>query len=1689
MGLLDTLRQQAQKAVKTLGKQVSSVTPATSTPLLDKLRSENSAPQMSVNTMKKPTVPVPAKKSVPQMSVNTMKKPVQASKNTMPKPAPAPTMSVNTRPTLQDILNPKFDDMAQAPTLEQLRAQAQASGLSISGGEAVDPRAAAVVENIKAIPGAIAKDFKSYASAVGKAVVAPAIVSEVSRTQQRNEMVASDAARNIKAIQAKMEKERKTKKLTKAQEDKYNKQLAVYQRSFDEANKQQQTSVGDVTGDYATTTEEALREHAGATGTVIGTISGLGGVLPATLGGVVQAGTGAIREGAGVGETLTRTVASAPFAYLGSKFQGGKLPVGRIATQTGLNTGQAVVDQALSSRQPKTLESFFTTGLTAGITSAALGTAGEAMRSPTVARVGREAATTLKTLPGNERGFTRIPGVPDDQDIVFNNNAELQAATRAMEQRTGRTFKTADEVKAAMRAEMQKSIAPSQEELPAFLRDEPTTPTQEDVVMSKAKEYKDVKEFIKYMKGGATQYGKYTPEVRAEVPSGYKNISELGVPQDKMVTIYRGIDSSGAIEKRINDGDFVTTDFQSAADYAGSPSRVVSLEIPAKHLYSAEPDYFKEDPFYQGSEYIYTSKNTKPLYSDIELENIWKQANKKTTAIPKKLSTEDLLKKAVKTLPEWKKEKSVPDTVEGAALMVRDNNARLARTPEEKARLDAQGYTVASTVDEIASSNGFTGHPADFAREIITRPTERQQEAYYKKLDQEMTRQAQEEYKAQAPQRAAVKQAEAINVPATRSQTIKAIANISRKQPGATIPKTEKALLKMKLREQKRGATFGVRAGKIVATERLKTRYDARVAKINTVKDILDNRREFIRAAQKQFGLSDVDLKKITRKDIRLMKNKEFKDFLDDIYIKSEELAEKRQAINEVITTIRTNDLKKTENLQKVLGYPKEISKMTTEQLRDFDKVLSQYQAGDEFLPSRMMQTLPNTPLGGMRTTREVLSHLAKQYDLTPEQVASVEIPESMRFLSDRLLARRHPFLNLLVNRKVQGYIAGKMRAFDLAEKNNALVSAARNSRKQTIGGRIVPTDEYIVQWLESDAQGRQVLAKEMTPQELQAAAFQDQVYKAYYEEKVKEALASKTSRFSETYYPHIRRPIFEAIKDSGLKKALAESATRFDQDKKTAGILNERTGDILPYEKWLGNLQYRTGKLVPTKNSARAFEAYVSSFEKARYLDGMIPEIMAYVHVLSPRQFTEKGVEMDTSLQRFVKEYINANKGRVPRALFEPGGKADFAMRTAIALTRVLDLSGSVAKQSVAPIGDNLSTLTTLGAKAYAIGKARKHTAAGQFIARKYASILGKSLFSQLGDASRGLGDKLMDSLFSGYGYASRGANTIFFLGRLTPEEMKTGNISTKRIAELMLEMSEFRAIPEFESIMDKTAEIKTFMQYKGWMRAILEGTVTNVNDLRKNVSKQGVSALKSPEGRKLLYAIGIGSTVGIFGHNYMTAQKNKKDRTIVEDATYRGAQELMSFLSSFDPTAWTSIRVLSFLDDLAGAIKETVQLDKDKEGGLKGPANLAKTLTPSSIKQMLPKGTGPKESSLKGAIEKQNASRQATKEEVDRIFKDIMKAPKGEERLAVLDKYLAENPDLAEPLLNKLEKSSLNRTKDDEYIAQLGVKNGARAQYIYDLVKDMPKDERKNKVIELIDKKIITDDVAEQLAELLAL
>ena len=715
-------------------------------------------------------------------------------------------------------------------------------------------------------------------------------------------------------------------------------------------------------------------------------------------------------------------------------------------------------------------------------------------------------------------------------------------------------------------------------------------------------------------------------------------------------------------------------------------------------------------------------------------------------------------------------------------------------------------------------------------------------------------------------------------------------------------------------------------------------------AKITRREDVLLRARIKSEARGARFGAKGQRL---------IQKQQEFLDRLEKETISNF----KRNARKELYKTIQELDLRKWENIRDAMKFPKSLREMSPRQVLELNEVLSRYKTGDEFLPVRMIETIDKTKLKDARTIREVLEVLAKEHNLTIEDVSKLKPSEFHRFMGDTMLAREHPFFERLIGIKNESFLTAQARVIELTDESNELIKLARKSRPRSLAERAIPTDRAIVKWLESAPEARLKLAESMTDEEVRAAQYMDNVFKEYYDYLVAKNAEKKFSRFEDKYFPHVRRKFWEAWKEDGILSAWKEMWQKFEQEQKYLNILDEKTRDVLPYEKWIGFAQYRSDKLIPTANAQAAFEAYVSTLEKARHLDEMIPEIMAYVHALQPRRLTPRGLELDDSLKRFVKEWVNANKGRTPKGFFQPGGKMDWGLRSSVALTRFIDLGLNFTTQFAAPIGEQAMNLTMLKPQAYSLALARRTTKQGRMILNKYENFLGRSFFKELSRASNTAADNLMSSVYALFGGAARTGNEIFLLGKMTDSEFKAGEISTERLAQLMLEMNKYRVVKGAESIMGRTGEALAFKQYKSWAIPIARATITNATDLVKMIKKDGVlKALRSDAGKELFYSVGIGGSIALGFYGYFTElqEKGAGERSFIEDMTYKAMRDSISILGAFDPTLWSSVRVADFYDDLAQALYDLIELDRmESTGELKGIRGISRTLTPRAARQ----------------------------------------------------------------------------------------------------------------------------------------
>ena len=180
------------------------------------------------------------------------------------------------------------------------------------------------------------------------------------------------------------------------------------------------------------------------------------------------------------------------------------------------------------------------------------------------------------------------------------------------------------------------------------------------------------------------------------------------------------------------------------------------------------------------------------------------------------------------------------------------------------------------------------------------------------------------------------------------------------------------------------------------------------------------DRRMAYRAVRDAFNLTETELAQIRQgKDIMAMTKQEFDDFLRVAEGKATQIAERTEALIQLKGTIYEKELKKWENIQTAIKMPK-LTEMNIEQIRKLDETLSQYKTGDEFLPVRQLETIDRTTLKGIKTVREVVEHLARKYNLTPEQMPGIK-PHPWMY--DAQLARQHPLYDLLVDKYNESYL------------------------------------------------------------------------------------------------------------------------------------------------------------------------------------------------------------------------------------------------------------------------------------------------------------------------------------------------------------------------------------------------------------------------------------------------------------------------------------------------------------------------------------------------------------------------------------------------------------------------------------------------------------------------------------------
>lgn len=905
------------------------------------------------------------------------------------------------------------------------------------------------------------------------------------------------------------------------------------------------------------------------------------------------------------------------------------------------------------------------------------------------------------------------------------------------------------------------------------------------------------------------------------------------------------------------------------------------------------------------------------------------------------------------------------------------------------------------------------------------------------------------------------------NLPESTESSIRRILKDRDRIYGKAEEELAKLEIELSQAKEDKGAFYqGMRVGSEIMrknyTEKLKT---------------LRGRKEKVRAAKQFFNLSDSDFKKIGgNRELLTMTEGEFKGFLNHIQVQAEKVILRSQAMELLVGQIQEKQLKRYDNLRRAMNLPV-IDKMTTEQIKEFDKALEFSQEGDEFFTQRQLETVKNTELIGIKTVREARDRLAARLNMPLSALGAIKVAPSLdRLRFDAAIAEANPFYGMLVAETNTATLEAEGRFIAIEEEINRLIKAARKSRSRGITERLIPKDSRIFAYLE--AEDKSGLAADMTPEELMAAEF---IRKRY--EEMRDYLVEREmlKQYRENYITHVRKGFLETLRDDGIVAAFRDMIAQQQEDEATFNILSGDTGNILPLEKFFQFSLKRTGGIKPTENVAAAFLAYTQAFEKKRSLDKLIPKLDIYTYSIEPKRATKTGLLMDRSLKRFLNDYLNNKKGRRFDfgGFLRQGGKADLALRSVRALTTLLDLGLSIPGGIASNVGEQATNFVQMGAKAYIKGSARYATFRGRRFLKQYRNFTGKNPWTELAEASNGVGDRFNSGLFILFRDAQVRANQQFLLGSITDEEYKTGEITPQRLGELNIAMGRWRVVEGAKSIIGSTSAGGVLAQYKTWAVPIFRTTLKDITTLVGNIKDQGLAkSLYSKEGAELFRSIMVLGTVALIVKALISSDKDtEKEKTFFEKLVDKSVRDLLSTIGVFDPTFFASEpRVLAFFGDLAAAIKSIGMLEEYTDdapdgsydaGGLKGVKKLKKTVTPMLLKQFDTSGNLPDKAA---SVEKYLKQGLSTEEAVAKASEELKLDPESdtyESDLSALEREATRQETaatLGDKTTARLEKARLNTTK---------------MRILTEAKKDMTDQEFQDYIEKLYDGKIISKTV----------
>lgn len=690
---------------------------------------------------------------------------------------------------------------------------------------------------------------------------------------------------------------------------------------------------------------------------------------------------------------------------------------------------------------------------------------------------------------------------------------------------------------------------------------------------------------------------------------------------------------------------------------------------------------------------------------------------------------------------------------------------------------------------------------------------------------------------------------------------------------------------------------------------------------------------------------------------------------------KAKGLLRERIAREHVVETLKTREISGERNIRALHELPP-IGKMTEKQLYDFADLLHTYEEGSRALAPKNIDALRTGPYKDARTYQDVLRLAAEKQKQPMEKLMGARRDQFDYLRGDVALAEKHPLFAAVVDPVQQARARAAATHEAWREVNVRLGAEALASRGNALSRFLDPTMPEVMAHLETDP--ALLYAGQVDPAKLPTLTTAETKYVDFLRSSFQNAREYlrltkelETSRFENSYFPHVKRSLAEVIKsvkDSGVRKALGEMVDGMFNSQEKLTISDPQA---FGYRKFFKQTVFRTGDLEPSKEVMRVADNYMRDFFDKQELDIAGPEALTLARSILMLE-TDKSpdaVKARGAVVQLIKDYLNNKKGinLTFERLAPRGGAIDAILRSTSSFISFSRIALNIPLELTAPIGENLAATQVTGHLGYAKAQARMFTAEGKAFLKNHEAFTEKGQIETLFEPGRNIEQRAATVMYGALQFGRTHALKSILLALATPEELAAGRMSTARLAEIERHTGRWVDTHGMKSIVGSTTPGAAYTKFRTWMLPIMRSTIQDLGAAADSL--RGKKEMISQQKWELVNA-GFNTTVAATA--LFMVQPDKKDKSAVANVRRKAVQELFSILQGANPAELLKPGpVVKFYEDLYNNLKLMYVLESDDSGGyhvgarykkdtnqhqegdLKGPPALARQAIPAMFRQ----------------------------------------------------------------------------------------------------------------------------------------